>query len=146
MSVCTAVILIVGKEVINPRLAPKIKGVPIPFELVVVIMGILCSYFIGRRNRNNYFQKKQINKLHTELNRVYKVNIVGRIPPGIPPLRIPDFNFMPTIVGEAVVIGVVAFALTISLAKLFAKRDGYRIDDSQEPYAYGEKRYFYCVF
>ncbi len=51
MSVCTAIILIIGKEVINPRLAPKIKGIPIPFELVVVVIGILCSYFIGRRNR-----------------------------------------------------------------------------------------------
>ncbi len=54
---------------------------------------------------------------------------------------------MPTIFGEAVVIAVVTFALTISLAKLFAKRAGYRVDDSQEPYAYGEdKKNFYCIF
>ncbi len=75
------------------------------------------------------------------------MNIVDHIPPGIPPLRIPDFKFMPTIFGEAVVIAVVTFALTISLAKLFAKRAGYRVDDSQEPYAYGEDiKYFYCIF
>ena len=80
------------------------------------------------------------NKFDTELNHDYKVNIVGRIPPGIPPLRIPEFKLMPTILGDAVVLAVVTFALTISLAKLFAKRDGYRIDDSQEPYAYGQER------
>ncbi len=51
MSVCTAIVLIVGKEVINPRLAPKMKGIPIPFELVVVVIGILCSYFIGKRSK-----------------------------------------------------------------------------------------------
>ncbi len=76
-----------------------------------------------------------------ELNRVYKVNIVDHIPPGIPPLRIPDFKIMPQLIGDAVIIGVVTFALTISMAKLFAKRAGYRIDDTQEPYAYGEAEY-----
>jgi hypothetical protein len=47
MSLCTCVILIVGKEVVNPLLKPKLRGVPIPFEIVVVAIGTTCSYFIG---------------------------------------------------------------------------------------------------
>jgi hypothetical protein len=39
--------MIIGKEVINPRVKPKLRGAPIPFELVVVVIGTTISYLIG---------------------------------------------------------------------------------------------------
>jgi MFS superfamily sulfate permease-like transporter len=60
------------------------------------------------------------------------------VPSGIPAPRLPDFALFADLLPDAIAIAIVTFALTISLAKLFAKRAGYRIDDSQEPYAYGK--------
>ncbi len=44
---------------------------------------------------------------------------------------------MPAMITDAITIAVICYSVTISLARLFAKRDGYRIDESQEAYAYG---------
>jgi hypothetical protein len=45
---------------------------------------------------------------------------------------------LPKLIEDAIGIAIVSFVLTLSLAKLFAKKAGYRIDANQEPYAYGE--------
>lgn len=49
---------------------------------------------------------------------------------------------MPDMLMDAITIAVVCYAVTISLARLFAKRDGYRIDEGQEAYAYGSYHTF----
>ena len=58
---CT--ILYLGKEFVNEPLKRRKFPIPVPFELLVVIIGTLASYFLN-------------------LNSAHKVKVVGYIPAG----------------------------------------------------------------
>jgi MFS superfamily sulfate permease-like transporter len=55
----------------------------------------------------------------------------------MPPLSVPRGDLIPDIIVDGFVIAVVAFAVNISLAKLFSQKHGYPIDADQELLAYG---------
>ena len=110
-------VLIVLKEVINERFRVHMK-VPIPAELLVVIVATLISHYC-------------------HLHDSYGLKIVGPIPAGLPPPRVPPMINATTYIGDAVIIAVISFAISISMAKLMAKKHDYPIDVNQELYAYG---------
>eukprot|EP00731_Ephydatia_muelleri_P022025 Em0014g616a len=92
--------------------------IPIPSPLLLVICGILLSYFF-------HFDKK------------FKVAVVGSVPAHLPPVAYPRGNYMLTSLPNAIVLAFVTFAVSLSLAKVFGKKFGYSIDSNQELLAYG---------
>ncbi|CAJ0951914.1 unnamed protein product, partial [Mesorhabditis belari] len=119
MAACTIVLLLIGREILNPLLQKKCKlPVPIPFEILMVIFGTLFSALFH---------------LHSK----HDVKIVNHIPSDIPPPAIPHFSLFVDLVKAAIPIAVVNIAVHISLAKMFAKKFNYKVDANQEFYAMG---------
>ncbi|KAK3099221.1 hypothetical protein FSP39_001159 [Pinctada imbricata] len=126
ISAICIVILYIVKVQINQRFKSKLK-IPVPIELIVVIIGTVISHFF-----------------HFEDN--YKVKIVGEIPAGLPTPALPSFSSYGTYFSDAIIIAVVAFAQSVSLAALMAKKHMYTIDANQEFIAYGIGNVFGSFF
>ncbi|XP_041358329.1 prestin-like isoform X2 [Gigantopelta aegis] len=120
------VILYVVKVQINQRFKSKLK-IPIPVELVVVIAGTIASHF------GQFYQN-------------YHIKVVGAIPAGLPVPSVPNFSLMPTYISDSFGIAVVAFAQSVSLAVLMAKKHHYDIDSNKELMAYGLGNVFGSFF
>ncbi|XP_060634316.2 prestin [Anolis sagrei] len=110
------VLLLSGKE-INGRFKKKLP-VPIPMEIIVVVIGTGVSAGMN-------------------LSQTYGVDIVGNIPKGLRPPQVPDISLFRTVFVDAVAIALVGFSMTISMAKIFALKHGYRVDGNQELIALG---------
>jgi high affinity sulfate transporter 1 len=67
------------------------------------------------------------------------INLVGELPRGLPSPSLPTVPWgdVPTLVGAAFGIAIVAFADTSVLSRTFAIRGGYRVDPNQEMVALG---------
>ncbi|XP_050179593.1 prestin isoform X4 [Myiozetetes cayanensis] len=110
------VLLLIGKE-INDRFKKKLP-VPIPMEIIVVIIGTGVSAGMN-------------------LNKSYKVDVVGNIPQGLRAPAVPEIQLIPAIFVDALAIAIVAFSMAVSMAKIFALKHGYTIDGNQELIALG---------
>lgn len=122
----TIATLAFNNEVLKPWVRTKTK-IPVPIELLVVIGGTAASYF-GR------------------LNDDYSIRIVGEIPTGIPAPALPPFELLPKVVVDSVVISIVAYTVSYSMSKIFAKRHNYQVDATQELYALGLSNVFGSFF
>ncbi|XP_025107659.1 solute carrier family 26 member 6-like isoform X3 [Pomacea canaliculata] len=118
-SVVTITFLIVVKTYINdnPKIKPKLK-MPVPVELIVVVLGTVISHFV-------------------QLNKQYKVKTVGDVPTGIPPPSVAHVPYITDVISDAIALGIVAFAISVSMAKIQARKHGYEVDSNQELIAYG---------
>ena len=60
--------------------------------------------------------------------------VVGSIPPGLPSISMPrfDFSIMAKLILPAIIISILGFMEAISIAKDMAARSGYRLDPNQE--------------
>ncbi|ELT97625.1 hypothetical protein CAPTEDRAFT_119293 [Capitella teleta] len=123
--VCIAVLMVI-KELINDRVKKYIK-VPIPAELIVVILGTLVSYL-------------------ADFNTRWDVKVIGTIPRGIPAPQLPSMHNAMDYFVDALIIAIIGFALSISMAKLVSKRQGYSIDTNQELLAYGMQNAIGALF
>ncbi|XP_077132600.1 solute carrier family 26 member 6-like isoform X1 [Ranitomeya variabilis] len=127
VSLVALVFLFAVKEV-NQRLHSKLY-MPIPIELVVLIISTAVSYGMN-------------------LTENYGVGIVGDIPTGLVAPTVPDADFFASIAGNAFAIAVVAYAMSISLAKMFAMKHSYKVDSNQELIALGLSNitgsFFHC--
>ncbi|XP_041349983.1 solute carrier family 26 member 6-like isoform X3 [Gigantopelta aegis] len=126
-SIVCIVIIVVIKEGINNN--PKCKGrlkMPVPVELIVVVVGTIISHFVHLKEK-------------------YKVSVVGPISVGIPPPKMQQFTYLSDVISDAFAIGIVAFAISVSMAKILAKKHDYDIDPNQELFAYGISNVF-CSF
>uniref|UniRef100_A0A8C1GDY5 Si:ch211-117c9.2 n=1 Tax=Cyprinus carpio TaxID=7962 RepID=A0A8C1GDY5_CYPCA len=65
------------------------------------------------------------------------VDVVGEIPSGLVPPRVPEVGFFSSVVGDAFAVAVVGYAINISLGKTFALKHGYKVDSNQELVALG---------
>nr|XP_028603177.1 prestin isoform X1 [Podarcis muralis]XP_028603179.1 prestin isoform X1 [Podarcis muralis]XP_028603180.1 prestin isoform X1 [Podarcis muralis] len=110
------VLLLSGKE-INDRLKKKLP-VPIPMEIIVVVIGTGASAGMN-------------------LSKTYGVDVVGHIPKGLRPPQVPDISLIPAVFVDAIAIALVGFSMTISMAKIFALKHGYKVDGNQELIALG---------
>ncbi|XP_014668688.1 PREDICTED: sulfate anion transporter 1-like [Priapulus caudatus] len=116
-SVICVTCLFVTKELLDPRLRPIIL-MPVPMELLLVIAGTAMAYVF-------------------DLNENFGLSIVGDIPTGLPAPTLPPPALYQRVFSDAITIAVVAFVITVSMAKIFAKKHGYTIDATQELYAIG---------
>ncbi|CAI9623222.1 unnamed protein product [Staurois parvus] len=112
-----AIVLIVPVKEINDRFKNKMK-VPFPIELIVIIVATLVSYYYS-------------------FNTKYKSAVCGSIPTGFQVPKAPDWSLIPSIAADAVPIAIIGFAMTVSLAEIFAKKHGYTISTNQEMIAIG---------
>ncbi|KAK5972664.1 sulfate transporter and sulfate transporter antisigma-factor antagonist [Trichostrongylus colubriformis] len=117
VSAVAMTILYIGKKLINPHVVAR-SPVPVPFELLVVILGVIVSWFL-------------------QLETKFRVQIVGYIPTGLPLPSYPRLAILPLLIRDAIPIAVVIIAVHISMAKLLAKQHNYAVDGKQEIYALG---------
>ncbi|KAM6976407.1 solute carrier family 26 member 10 [Aplochiton taeniatus] len=113
--VCLA-ILVPVKEV-NTRYRQRLRT-PIPVEILTVIIATGVAYA-------------------SSLDSTYDVQIVGHIPAGFPSLRVPALHALPDIAGDTVAITFVGYAVSVSLAMIYADKHGYTIHPNQELLAHG---------
>ncbi|XP_039616941.1 prestin isoform X1 [Polypterus senegalus] len=111
------IILLVAVKEINDRFKQKLP-VPIPVEIIVVIISTGASYGLN-------------------LSDTYGVDIVGNIPTGLLPPALPDFGLMSSLLMDSVAIAIVGFSMSISMAKIFAIKHGYKVSGNQELIALG---------
>ncbi|XP_068128786.1 pendrin [Hyperolius riggenbachi] len=121
----TLVVCVVVKE-INDRYK-HILRVPIPIEVMVAIVATGISYGA------NLAQK-------------YNAGIVKTIPSGfIPPMQ-PDISMFSQMIGSAFSIGIVAYAVAVSVGKVYATKHSYSINGNQEFIAFGISNLFNGAF
>nr|XP_057941551.1 solute carrier family 26 member 10-like isoform X2 [Doryrhamphus excisus] len=113
--VCLAVLVPV-KE-INTRYRQRLRT-PIPVEILTVIIATGVSYAFC-------------------LDSICDVEIVGHIPAGFPRPRLPALHTLPQIAGDTVAITLVGYAVSVSLAMIYADKHGYAIHPNQELLAHG---------
>ncbi|KAK3606339.1 hypothetical protein CHS0354_041973 [Potamilus streckersoni] len=109
-----------------------ILGIVIPrhngaFKIIKVILSTVTSHF-------GYFKDN------------YKVKVVGKIPAGIPKPQIPDPTLATDYFGDAVIIGLVAFTQSVSMAQILARKNNYQINPNQEMVAYGAGSILSSIF
>ncbi|XP_075061446.1 sulfate transporter-like [Mixophyes fleayi] len=112
-----AIAIMVPVKNINDRFKSKMK-VPFPVELFVIIVATLVSHYF-------------------DFNGKYKSSICGSIPTGFKPPRSPEWSLIPKIAIDAIPIAIIGFAMTVSLAEIFAKKHGYTVSTNQEMIAIG---------
>ncbi|XP_077327545.1 sulfate transporter-like [Lithobates pipiens] len=112
-----AIAVLVPVKTINDFYKTKMK-VPIPIELFVIVVATLVSYYFN-------------------FNDKYASSICGMIPTGFKPPRAPEWSLIPRIAIDAIPIAIIGFAMTVSLAELFAKKHGYTVSTNQEMIAIG---------
>ena len=55
----------------------------------------------------------------------------------MPPPAFPEPDIMSQVIGDAIAVAIVAFAISVSMAQLFAKKHNYEVDSNQELLAEG---------
>ncbi|XP_069142330.1 prestin-like isoform X1 [Argopecten irradians] len=118
VSIVCLVILYCVKEFINnnPKIKPKLK-MPVPIELIVVILGTVISLLV-------------------KLKEDHEVDIVGDIPTGLPAPKSPDLTLVPDVIGDTFALAIVVFAVSVSMGKILSKNYEYEINANQELIAY----------
>uniref|UniRef100_A0A3B5ML34 Solute carrier family 26 member 5 n=1 Tax=Xiphophorus couchianus TaxID=32473 RepID=A0A3B5ML34_9TELE len=112
----TCTVFLYGIKVLNEHFKKKLP-VPIPGEIIVVILSTGVSYGIPLKSHN--------------------VSIVGQIPSGLRAPAVPDFSLALNLIPDAIAVAIVGFSMTISLSKTFALKHGYSVDGNQELIALG---------
>ncbi|XP_067420096.1 pendrin [Emydura macquarii macquarii] len=117
----TIFVCMVVKE-INDRFKHKIP-VPIPIEVIVTIIATGISYA-------------------ADLEKKYNAGIVKTIPTGFLPPAPPAVSMFSEMIASAFSIAVVAYAIAVSVAKVYALKHDYAIDGNQEFLAFGFSNVF----
>lgn len=110
-------ILIVNNDHLKPRLAKKCS-IPVPIELIVVVGGTLAATLF-------------------DLTPVYGVQPIGSIPTGFPKPELPCFELFGELFTDALTLTIISYAVSSSMALIFAKKLNYEVDFNQELFAMG---------
>lgn len=113
---CVAFIVFI-KDFLNMKYKKKLK-VPIPADLLTIIIATIISYF-------------------TKLEQNFGIEVVGSIPPGIPEPIVPNINVFTSIFPQCLQMACLIFFLSIAMAKVCAEQHEYEINDNNELMAYG---------
>ncbi|KAF3430577.1 hypothetical protein E2986_07678 [Frieseomelitta varia] len=114
---CATILLLIINNALKPKLA-KVIPFPIPIEMLVVVIGTLLSVYLN-------------------LAEVYGIVIVGDIPVGLPPPTLPPLSLIPNILLDSLVITMVSYTISMSMALIFAQKLSYEVDSNQELMAQG---------
>ncbi|XP_057664132.1 sulfate transporter-like isoform X1 [Diorhabda carinulata] len=117
ISVTAILVMLFNNEYLKPIVAKK-SSVPIPIELIVVIIVTLISRY-------------------ARFNEKYGVKIIGDIPTGLPEPSFPDFDVVPKIITDGISMSIVSYALLVSVALMLAQKGNYEVDPNQELLALG---------
>jgi solute carrier family 26 protein len=128
-SLVTLTSLILYNEVIKPQVSKKIS-IPIPIELFAIVVGTLVSrYWITSEE--------------------YGIPIVSHIPTGFPSPSVPPLELIKDVLIDSFVLAIVAYTISISMAKIFAAKHDYDVDANQELLANGSSNlvgsFFSCA-
>nr|CAH8857490.1 unnamed protein product [Trichobilharzia regenti] len=110
-------ILAVYKDWISPKVM-KFSKIPIPVDLIIVILSTIVSYFL-------------------DLNGKYNVAIIGKVSKGIEHPKIPNISLMGAYIGDGFITAIIAISVSISLSRIFATRFHYKINTNKELIAFG---------
>lgn len=116
-TVISILVLYLVKRFINDRYKKHLR-IPVPIELIVVIIATLISKFAF---------------LHDSFN----VKVVETVPVGIPAPALPDFSLVTDYIGDGIIIIVIAYAQTLAMAKTMGLKHNYVVDSNQEMFACG---------
>nr|BBA68352.1 putative Sulfate transporter [Phreagena okutanii] len=117
IAVISLITLLLVKVCINEKYREKMT-MPIPIDLIVVIIGTIISHYANFEDNFN-------------------VKIVGPIPNGFEAPAVPNFDNAGNFISDAFVMAILSLAMSISMAKLCSNKHGLPIDDNQELIAYG---------
>uniref|UniRef100_A0A8C6ZXL5 Solute carrier family 26 member 4 n=1 Tax=Nothoprocta perdicaria TaxID=30464 RepID=A0A8C6ZXL5_NOTPE len=121
----TIFICMMVKE-INDRFKHKIP-VPIPIEVIVTIIATGISYA-------------------ADLEKKYNAGIVKSIPRGFLPPEPPAVGLFSEMIAASFSIAIVAYAIAVSVGKVYATKYDYAIDGNQEFIAFGISNIFSGAF
>ena len=113
----TMVIIIIVKDCVNDRLKDRLK-VPIPIDLIMVIIGAMIPGFSG-------------------LHETFNIKVVGKFEQGLPTPSIPNFDYVAEIIPLSFEMALLVYFLNIAMAHLMSEKHEYEVDDNQEAIAYG---------
>nr|CAH0107965.1 unnamed protein product [Daphnia galeata] len=124
---CIAItIMAVHNDWLKPWYGKKFKF-PIPTELFILVIGTAASYFAN-------------------LSSDYGIKTLNHIPTGFPTPRSPPYELLPRIIIDTIPVAIVAYAVSLSMAKIFARKRGYEISSNQELLAQGVANVFGSFF
>ncbi|KAM9311737.1 pendrin-like [Gastrophryne carolinensis] len=113
---------------LNQRYKQKLcLPIPIPIEIIVTIVATAISY-------------------GADLEKRFNAGTVKTIPSGFIPPMAPDVSMFSEIASSAFSIGIVAYAISVSVAKVYATKHSYIINGSQELIAFGITNMFVGSF
>jgi len=124
--VVSIILLVINEEYVKPLIMKKI-GVPIPMQFLLVLVGIPISWAL-------------------DLSENYDVATVEDVPLGLPKPTAPNFGLVRLLILDALIIAIVGFGFTLSMAKLIAKRFNYSLNGNQELFAEGMSNFFGAFF
>ena len=117
ISIISMLVVYLVKRFINEKYKKRMR-VPIPIELIVVIIATLVSTFA---------------KFHKH----YDVKVVEDVPMGVPSPKFPDLSLAKDYIGDGTIIIVIAYAQTLAMAKTMGLKHNYVVDSNQEMLACG---------
>ncbi|XP_023066432.1 solute carrier family 26 member 10 [Piliocolobus tephrosceles] len=118
--------LLVPVKELNVRFRDRLPT-PIPGEVVMVLLSsVLC--------------------FASSLDTRYHVQIVGLLPGGFPQPLLPNLAELPRILADSLPIALVTFAVSASLASIYADKYSYTIDFNQELLAHGASNLISSLF
>ncbi|XP_073429664.1 pendrin-like isoform X2 [Dendrobates tinctorius] len=121
----TLVLCLVVKQ-LNERYK-HIFRIPIPIEVIVAVVATGISYGVN-------------------LEETYNAAIVKNVPSGFLPPVAPDVSLFSQLFVPAFSIGILGYALAVSLGKVYATKYNYEIDGNQEFIAFGVSNIFSGCF
>lgn len=126
ISAVAITIMAVHNDWLKPWYSKKIKF-PIPTELFILVLGTVVSYF-------------------GHLTEDYSIITLNHIPTGFPLPQSPPYELLPRILMDTIAIAIVAYAVSLSMAKIYARKRGYEISNNQELLAQGAANVFGSFF
>ncbi|CAN7994792.1 unnamed protein product, partial [Ixodes hexagonus] len=127
LSATSFILMLLVKIFLDPFLIKKL-GVPVPIEMVVVIMGTVLSNHLNLESHN----MSVIDHIAHEMPR-----------PHLPVLEGP---LLCHLAAPALAVSVVSYAITISLGRVFARKHKYVVKPNQEFLALGACNLFGAMF
>ncbi|XP_021097054.1 solute carrier family 26 member 10 isoform X3 [Heterocephalus glaber] len=118
--------LLVPVKELNVRFRDRLPT-PIPGEVVMVLLASLLCFT-------------------SSLDTRYNVQIVGLLPGGFPQPHLPNLDELPRILADSLPIALVTFAVSASLASIYADKYSYSIDPNQELLAHGVSNLISSLF
>lgn len=102
ISISSFCFMVFCREMLNVPIIRVFK-IPVPYELILIIIATTATNFANLSTR-------------------YEIKVVGSIPSKLPAPSIPNFNIIPYIIINALMISIVSGAIHISVVKIVEKK------------------------